>query len=266
MTTYRGVCHAHTTYSDGEYTLTELRDVLVNAGYAFACMTDHAEYFDPVKAEPYRRECAELSDDRFIFVPGHEYECEQKMHILGFGCTAPAGTEDPQAVIRMIRQQGCLSVIAHPRDTMFGWIEGFSDLPDGIETWNSKYDSQYAPRPSTFDLLARLQQRRPEMKAYYGVDLHFRHQNRLLHTEVRAEALSPEAILAALARGDYCGCMRKTRLPSRGGLKPQQRARFALASAGYFAFRKLVRTVKARLEKMGATIPPQLRSQLRRIF
>ena len=38
----RGALHIHSTWSDGEFTLSELRHILVGAGCRFACVTDHA--------------------------------------------------------------------------------------------------------------------------------------------------------------------------------------------------------------------------------
>jgi aryl-alcohol dehydrogenase-like predicted oxidoreductase len=49
----------------------------------------------------------------------------------------------------------------------------FDPLPDGIEVWNSKYDGRYAPRPGTFEMLARTKVRRPDVRAFYGQDLHW---------------------------------------------------------------------------------------------
>ena len=57
------------------------------AGCPFACVTDHAEAFDDVRLEAYRRECDEQSDERFRFIAGLEYGCEGRMHVLGYGVT-----------------------------------------------------------------------------------------------------------------------------------------------------------------------------------
>ncbi|HEX8723195.1 MAG TPA: PHP domain-containing protein, partial [Pyrinomonadaceae bacterium] len=174
----RAVFHCHSTYSDGECTLAELRELFVAEGVDFACMTDHAEFFDGERLRAYREECDALSDDAFRFVAGLEYECERRMHVLGYGVTTLAGTTDPQEVIRHIEAAGGVSVIAHPMDSMFDWIETFDALPDGVEAWNSKYDGRYAPRAGTFRLIGRLRARKPGLRAFYGTDLHWRHQYR----------------------------------------------------------------------------------------
>src|SRR5262245_36041089 len=120
---YRGALHMHSTYSDGEFTLAELRDVYRAAGCRFACVTDHAEDFDADQLVAYRAECERLSDAEFRFVAGLEYDCDQGMHVLGYGVTELLGTTAPEEVIRGIRERGGLAVIAHPKDTHFDWIE-----------------------------------------------------------------------------------------------------------------------------------------------
>src|SRR6476620_7816676 len=146
---FKAAIHCHSTYSDGEFTLSELRHVYQREGYQVVCMTDHAESFDPESLRAYVAECQSLSDEDFRFIPGLEFECERRMHILGYGVTALTESAEPQEVIRHIEHQGGLSVIAHPGDSMFDWIETFEKLPSGIEVWNSKYDGPFAPRPRT---------------------------------------------------------------------------------------------------------------------
>jgi hypothetical protein len=120
---FKGAIHLHSVYSDGEFTLAELREALVADGLSFACMTDHAEYFDRLMTRDYVAECASLSDDRFRFIPGFEYPCYEGMHVLGLGVTEAAGTRDPQKIIRLIARRGGVSIIAHPKDEFFEWIE-----------------------------------------------------------------------------------------------------------------------------------------------
>ena len=81
-----GVLHLHSTYSDGEFSLAELRRLFCAAGCRFACVTDHADAFDSDgQLDAYRRECDALSDDRFRFIAGLEYTCVDRMHVLGYG-------------------------------------------------------------------------------------------------------------------------------------------------------------------------------------
>lgn len=262
----KGAIHVHSTYSDGEFTLTELREVYSSLGCRFVCMTDHAEAFDADKLARYTSECEALSDERFRFVAGLEFNCDQRMHVLGFGVTQRVDATDPQAVIRHIKGEGGVAVIAHPMDSAFEWIETFDELPDGIETWNSKYDGRIAPRPQTFALLGRLQRREPRMRAFYGQDLHWRRQHRGLLNELAITAAARDDVLNALARGDYVAVKGDLELPSSGVLSSELIARFGAANARYFRRRQLIKRAKRLIDRIGFGVPAPLKAQLRRIF
>src|ERR1700757_1384245 len=101
----KGALHVHSTYSDGEFTLTELREIYLAEGCSFVCMTDHAEHLDCSTLLAYVEECQARSDDKLRFVAGLEYGCERRMHILGYGATQLASTNDPEEVIHHIDAQ-----------------------------------------------------------------------------------------------------------------------------------------------------------------
>jgi hypothetical protein len=262
----KGALHIHSTYSDGEFTLGEVREIFLFAGCSFACMTDHAESFDADTLKAYVSECHLLSDDRFCFIAGLEYECQQRMHVLGLGVTSLVAAKDPQEVIRHIQREGGVSVIAHPADTMFPWIEMFDTLPHGIEAWNSKYDGRYAPRPGTFDLLRRLQERKPEMHAFYGQDLHWKKQFRGLFHQVRYAAPVRAEILAALAHGHYVGIKENLALPSSGNLPLDLLERFRSVSERSRRMRQLIKGIKKMADGFGIAVPTSVKSHLRRFF
>jgi hypothetical protein len=262
----KGAMHVHSTYSDGEFTLVELREVYLAASCSFVCMNDHAESFDSESVKVYARDLARHSDEKFSFVIGLEYECERRMHILGYGASVLAATTDPQAVIRHIDSQGATAVIAHPKDEFFSWIENFETLPKGIETWNSKYDGRYAPRPGTFALLQRLQRRSPAMRAFYGQDLHWKKQFRGLFVTLDCPDPTPEAILAALAAGNYTAQKDDLQLPSSGALPDELLAEFGRAHERSNKMWKFFKSGKSTLDRLGIRVPESLKAQLRRIF
>jgi hypothetical protein len=214
----KGALHLHSTYSDGEFTLPELRELFLAAQCSFACMTDHADWFDAASLSAYVDECEALSDERFAFIAGLEFNCFDGMHVLGYGVVARAASCDPNVVIRHIERAGGLAVIAHPRETAFPTIEALDVLPGGIEVWNSKYDGPEAPRPGTFALLSRLRQRRLGMTAFFGQDLHGRKQYRELFTLVDCQAPAKGTVLRALQCGGYVGLKGDLVLPSSGAL------------------------------------------------
>ena len=262
----KAVLHVHSTYSDGEFTVPELRQIFAAQGCSVICITDHADSFDELKLADYIRECAELSDDKFIFVCGLEYTCEQGMHILGYGCTSLTPAKDPQKVIRHIEENHALAVIAHPKDTMFPLIDSFDVLPSGIETWNTKYDGRYAPRPATFDLLLRLKNRRPDMKAFYGQDLHWKKQFRGLFLQLNCDSLDRDTILHTLSAGGYSGMKDHLLLPSSGELSRALAGRFAALQAKSARTRNLIKAGKRAIDNLGIKVPASIKAQIRRIF
>src|SRR5262249_42013351 len=159
-----------------------------------------------------------LSDDKLFFVTGMEFTCDQGMHILGYGASRRIDSSDPEIVIREIEEQGAISVIAHPKNDHFEWIRGFETLPCGIEAWNTKCDGRYAPRPQTFELIRELQTRRPDMRAFFGQDLHWKKQFRGLFVELDAMASNRTDVLSSLEAGAYKGIKAELTLPSTGAL------------------------------------------------
>lgn len=262
----KGAIHTHSTYSDGEFTLSELREVFLAVGCEFVCLTDHAEFFDRDALEAYTAECQRLSDDQFRFIAGLEYSCERRMHILGLGVTSPVNTTDPQAVIRHIENCGGVSIIAHPMDSAFSWIESFDTLPTGIETWNSKYDGRYAPRPATFALLKRLQTREASLRAFYGQDLHWKNQYRGLFNIVRRQSPSREEILSAFKNGDYFALKDEMELPSSGDLPSELIESFRRKNNRSAQRRQLLKRAKKAMDRLGFKVPAPVKAQLRRIF
>jgi len=229
-------------------------------------MTEHAEYFNDDSVQEYKTECEKLSDDVFVFVPGLEYTCERRMHVLGYGVTELVSTTNPEEVIAHINSKGGLSVIAHPMDSAFSWIESFTQLPHGIETWNSKYDGRYAPRPGTFQLLQRLQERQATMLAFYGVDFHWKRQFRELYTGVDCEALTPDAIFDGLSKGRFRGLKGSLELPSSGDVPADVLQEFGVRNERSMRMRQFTKKMKKSLDRVGARIPAPIKGQLRRIF
>lgn len=262
----KGALHVHSTYSDGELGLAEIRERFVARGCGFVCMADHADYFDQAKLQAYAEECRALSDDRFTLVMGLEYTCERNMHVLGYGATSLAASRDPQAVIRHINDQGAISVIAHPKDEFFPWIENFQILPQGIEAWNSKYDGRYAPRPATFGLIRRLQERQPGLRAFYGQDLHWDKQFCGLFVSVNCETAQPATIIAALAGGEFNGQKDGMALPSSGILSEELLAQFSRSHRISRRVRRLLQKGKRGLDQLGIKAPESLKAQIRRVL
>lgn len=265
-TVLKAALHVHSTYSDGDLTLSDLRVKFLAAGCSVVCMADHADAFDEDKVGKYVDELERLSDDQLRFVAGLEFGCVQRMHIVGYGVTALIDSDDPESVISHIRAHDGVAVIAHPPDHLFALIEGFSVLPDGIEAWNSKYDGRYAPRPATFSLITRLQNQHPTLKAFYGQDLHWRKQFAGLFNVLDIATADRALVLEALARGAYEGRKDTLRLPSNGQLSAQLTKKFGRAHGRSQRFRAAVKSIRMLLGGVVTRLPAPIKAQLRRFF
>lgn len=258
--------HVHSSFSDGEFTLAELRDLFLLAGCRYVLSADHADAFDEARVEEYVRHAAELSTSELMIIPGLEYPCERRLHVIGYGCTVLTAATDPQIVFRHIRANGGVSVIAHPRSEDFDWIETFDELPDGIEVWNSKYDGPHAPRPETFRLVQRLRARHPALRAFYGQDLHWRRQDHTLFTELAVREAAPHVVLDALRAGQFVAQKSELRLDAQGTLPHDLEQRFAKAQARTRRRRRLFQLLKKMAGPFGRRLPPSLKARLRRAF
>lgn len=264
--TLRGALHIHSTWSDGEFSLADLREIYLGAGCRFACVTDHADYFDARTVGRYADECAALSDERFSFIPGLEFPCHDRLHIVGYGVTTLTDATDPAGVIRHIDSCGGVSVIAHPKDGHFDWIAGFDTLPQGLEVWNSKYDGRYGPRAGTFALLQRLQARRPDLLAFYGQDLHWRTQYRGLMVHVEASTATRDGVLAALRTGAFRGVKEGVHLPSDGALPASLLRDMQRAHRRSDRLRSVLKMAKGVADLLGLRVPATLKAHARRVM
>ena len=258
--------HVHSTYSDGELRLAQVRDLFLAAGCQLVCMADHADFFDEHSLASFLAECRQLSNSQIRILPGLEFGCRGRMHIVGYGVEKLIESEDPIAVIEHIAMNGGVSVIAHPAPEHLTMIPSLTHLPDGIEVWNTKSDGPAAPRPAVFALAQELRQRKADLHAFYGVDFHWKHQYRGLLNEVTLNGDGDRAVLEALRAGHFVGIHGALRLPSDGVLSAELLADFAVRNARSGRLRKLVRRLKKWTGPLGRALPAPLKSQLRRFF
>jgi hypothetical protein len=262
----KAALHVHSTYSDGELTLQELRDKFIAAGCGVVAMADHSDAFDEQLVQQYVSECRRLSDEKLLFVPGIEFSCVHRIHIVGFGVTSLVSSDDPATVIAHIRREGGVAVIAHPPDALFDFIAALDILPDGIEGWNSKYDGRYAPRPSTFALIRSLQRRAPSIRAFYGQDLHWRKQFAGLFCWLDIPRAERALVLQALVRGAFEGAKDSRRFPSDAHLPPAMLEEFGRVNARSRRFRSIVKSVRTLMGRSIDHLPSAIKGQIRRLF
>ncbi len=190
----RGNLHAHTTESDGKFSLSELVRNYESLGYDFLVITDHNRITVPegVETDMVLLTGAEISSDK-----GHIIAIHLKELI-------PAGTES-QAVIEAINAQGGIAIVAHPN-----WGEEFchwqqdhlTALNDyaGLEVFNGNILRDVGS-PLASDRWDRLLSRGVRCWGYGADDTHNEWDLANGWTMVLAEDKTPDAIVAALREG-----------------------------------------------------------------
>ncbi len=103
----RGVIHVHSRISyDGKESIARLAEFFRSRGYDFMCVTEHS---DGLNREDMRRiveECAGATGGGFVAVPGVEFSCRRRLHLLGIGVTEPVASHDPRPLAQLVRALG----------------------------------------------------------------------------------------------------------------------------------------------------------------
>jgi hypothetical protein len=173
MKSLRGILHIHSDFSyDGSNTIEEWASFLKNKGYDFVCFTEHDDSFDHHKMIQFVESCNRVCTHSFHAIPGIEFRCKNLVHILGIGMKSYRSIHDPFDAAAFIRENGGMSVIAHPglfkRDT----IQQLVKVVDGMEIWNGLKDSRFLPDPVILNLFADSKKVNQNLIAFGGADLH----------------------------------------------------------------------------------------------
>lgn len=198
----RGVVHVHSRISyDGHESIARLADFFRAQGYDFMCITEHSDGLTRENMKRIVEECAQVTTADFIAVPGVEFSCRHRLHILGIGVTEPVDSHDPVPVAQHIRTCGGAVILAHP--CAYG-AENPDELAvclDGIEIWNQPKDGKLGPGSKPLKLWKRWRALNPKLRAIGAIDLHRLDSPSSLGVELQLPERSPAAIIAALKNG-----------------------------------------------------------------
>jgi hypothetical protein len=265
--------HLHTTFSDGELSLAELKDHFQAKGFQFLLMSDHAEGMDGEKMRAYVAQCRALSDDRFLIVPGLEFAYPSKavpgsshLHLLGFGIARYERAKDPVGMIHTIHRLGGLAVLAHPYPAHAPDYAELAPLLDGIELWNTKYNGRFAPALWNYVLLQQIQRRGSKTFGFYGTDFHWKTQYAGMVVSVEAEQLAAPVLLASLSNGKFHAEKGGMVLTSDGTLTAAQQARFASTERLYRIWKTTVVSGRLPFKVLHLTIPRRLKAISRKVL
>ena len=142
----RGVIHFHSNYSyDGCDSIDDIVAFLKKRGCSFLFLTEHDDDFDQEKMDRFIRDCERISSSDFLIVPGIEFRCKNKVHILGLGIKNFIKVNDPCQAAEKIKAFGGRAVIAHPMGYLDHISEKLIRIVDGVEIWNGHKDGKVAP-------------------------------------------------------------------------------------------------------------------------
>ncbi|PTM93534.1 CehA/McbA family metallohydrolase [Mycoplana dimorpha] len=206
---YRGNLHTHSNRSDGALEPQDVCRRYKEAGYDFLCLSDHfLESFDyPLTdTRPFR-------DETFTTIIGAELHAPdthlgELWHILAVGLpldfAATSATETGLQLARRAAEAGAFVGIAHPQWYGLNTEDGLSiDAAHAVEIYNHTCEMLSA-RPDGTMLLDHLLNEGRKLTGFAADDAHFKADDAFggwVH--VKAEELTPEALLAALKAGRY---------------------------------------------------------------
>jgi hypothetical protein len=266
---FKAALHLHTTYSDGELTLEELKARFQKEGFQCLMMSDHAESMTPEQMEVYVAQCRALSDDRFCIIPGLEfaYQFERgSLHLLGYGVSRRRREENPVKMVEMIHRLGGVAVLAHPYPPLLPQMIPMKGMIDGIELWNTKYNGRLAPAIWNYQLLKEVRELRPEVLGFYGTDFHWKTQYVGLAVWIEAEKLSPVLLLAALRSGKFYAEKGGLRLTPDGSLSAGQKRSFERRERFYRVWRTMVVGARGPFKALQLPVPQRLKAMARRVL
>lgn len=253
----------HSAYSyDGKESLQSLKDLFMQKGITFCCLTEHADELTLEAAQRFVQECRSLSGSQFVFIPGFEVPYKDA-HILLIGTEVFMGQNADADLLRAWSQKAALTILAHPVRNKFKVDEGLEEMIDGVEIWNQQYEGKIVPRIRSARLLRNLQQKHQSMQATGGLDFHRKEHYGAPYYTLDVEHLAPEAILRALTEGAYTFGSDSIRVSSLGLWKGSDTSAHAILSALSIAVIVSGKKVNALLARFGLKLPTSLKQAIR---
>ena len=203
-TWYRGNLHMHTQVSDGDLPFEEAVALYRKAGYDFLAVTDHWKW------------CAERSEEDFLLLRGCEFDVGSSVtegiyHIVGIGCDGDPdlvrrGKDlSAQQIIDQIHAHQGFAILAHPSWSLNrpDRVLQLHDI-DATEIYNTFSGIPWNARPYSGDFVDILASEGRLLPCMAADDSHrYVGEQCRSYLMVKAPALTREAILEALHRGDY---------------------------------------------------------------
>ncbi len=208
MPNYRGACHIHSTFSsDGILSVSSIAQYYRNNNYHFICLTDHSpnEDGDTISEDEMSelvRQCERSSSENFLVIPGLECETMDEWHILAIGIKEPVDYVEWKPILKDIKRQGGISILAHPLFYENKYPEDFLFELDGIEVWNARKGRRF-PELTVVDRIRKLTDEGSKITGYFGQDLHRIKDHRNLDIIISEDELTISSVVRALRSKAY---------------------------------------------------------------
>lgn len=262
----KGAFHIHSTFSgDGEVSLAEVKRLFEEDGFDFLAVCEHQHDMDIGKFHALQDECRRLSDNKFLVIPGIEFNCHRN-HVLGIGIRAYHPSVAGDDVIPWIKAQEGFAVWAHPQKHQYQLPEHVIEQLDGIEIWNSKFDGKYAPSAEVVRYVTERRLRRPLLRPICSVDYHFRTQFRYVPMYCEVEHLATDRVLECLRAGRYSAKVGSFTVTADGNVEaPAQAMRRMVNTANMWVFDQC-KHIHRRMKRHQIRVPAVLKNIGRRLL
>ena len=247
-----GAIHMHSDYShDGLDSLEQLRDVSVGRGIRWIGMTDHAEDFDADIFAEYVAHCDTLSDAEFRFIPGLEFRFAgfRGVHLFAVGLREWIEPRTFEEFFAATRDRHCFTVLAHP-------VLCRHDVPpivleniQGIEIWNTNYNTRYLADPRAIALFHEVHALRPDVVATVGLDQHDSSNDRGVRTLIAGNDFANP--VSALTAGRFATLGRNATFDSRASLSDGALSRMRVRRAALDSVNRVHDRILFALRRMG---------------
>jgi len=254
-----GYLHLHTKYSDGDLDLPEIKKSLLNQGASFAFFTEHEKHLDAQGYEAFVKECRTFSDDKFLLIPGLEIPVG-KNHILVLGARQYHQAGNDADLIKAYRADGCVIIWAHPHRGNYQMTDDILNLMDGMEIWNSSYDTKYAPRYSSLNYIKK--NLRINWLLLPGLDFH--RQSHLPGPKIflSVNYLNYEEIIEKIKSGEYQIGNQKE-LNDKNVFGKKYYYYFSL-SILFLTVLRILKTINSSLLALNIKVPAKIKNYLRK--
>jgi hypothetical protein len=264
MRQFRGVAHVHSRYSfDGRLTMQELARFFRERHIDFVLLSEHVESLTAETVRAVIADCAALSDESFLLIPGIEIDA---LNALFYGARPVGPWSSNEELAARLVEGGALAVVSHPIKIHRALPASTERDAAGVEVWNSRHDGKAAPSGRIIRYWRTLRdQTARDLLPLCGIDFHGARDFVPLTLDVECERLDRASILAALRERRFHLSRSGKRVPLdfRSG---RMASGYALYAAAYRAAYGLVYGVHRTAQGAGFRVPKALKTRLSKVF